>query len=169
MRITPAYEKHFPNGFFPRFRRTHALRPKSALFSYSAGKVLFTPAQEARNHHLHFEPPVKSLPMSSSTTNAAGSASQLPKRNNLSNSERAAVIHDLLADSKDGTLRHGALKATADKYNCDWRTVRLLWKMYNERKEAGVATPHQTCRRKGTAAGSASTWKNYVSDCGTFR
>ena len=75
--------------------------PKSALFSYSpAGKVLFTPAQEARNHHPQFEPPVKSLPMSSPATNAAGSASQVPKRKNLSNSERAAVIHDLLADSK---------------------------------------------------------------------
>ena len=43
------------------------------------------------------------------------------------------------------------MKATADKNNCDWRTVRLLWKSYNEQKEAGVATPHPTSRRKGNS------------------
>ena len=75
----------------------------------------------------------------------------MPKIKNMSNSEKAAVITDLFADSKDGTLRHGALEATADKYNCDWRTVRLLWKRYNEQKEAGVGAPHQTFRRKGNS------------------
>ena len=43
------------------------------------------------------------------------------------------------------------MKATADKNNCDWRTVRLLWKRYNEQKEEGVATPHPTSRRKGNS------------------
>ena len=43
------------------------------------------------------------------------------------------------------------MKATADKFNCDWRTVRLLWKRYHEQKEAGAATPHQTSRRKGNS------------------
>ena len=59
----PSHFPFCPNVFFPRFRRFRAVRPKPVLFRSPTKIGSPTPAEVARNHHPHFEPPVKSLPI----------------------------------------------------------------------------------------------------------
>lgn len=80
---------------------------------------------------------------------AAGSAPQRPKRKNLKEKEKVAVIRHLLAGSKHGVLKHGAYKEAAVKFGCHWHSIQRLWRRYEVQNQAGLAFPDLTKGRKG--------------------
>ncbi|CAB1096650.1 unnamed protein product [Ectocarpus sp. CCAP 1310/34] len=54
---------------------------------------------------------------------AAGSASQVEKRNKEESEE---VIRYLLAGSKNRVLRYGAFKEAGETFGCHWETIKRL-------------------------------------------
>eukprot|EP00904_Undaria_pinnatifida_P006756 jgi/Undpi1/320/HiC_scaffold_1.g00316.m1 len=80
---------------------------------------------------------------------AAGSASQGTKRKNFNVLEREEVIRHLLANSKDGVLRHGSYQEAAVKYGCGWETIKGVWAKHEQREAAGDPSAYIGNNRKG--------------------
>ena len=83
---------------------------------------------------------------------SAGAASaQIPKRKNLKTAERTAALHGLLSRSTNGVLRRGAAGEVAEMFGQSQRAMSDLWKNYRTQKDAGVAVPDVSCRRRRVA------------------
>ncbi|CAH0483019.1 unnamed protein product [Peronospora belbahrii] len=55
---------------------------------------------------------------------------QETKRKNLTDQERVAIVHYLLANSAAGRLKHGDMKTAATHFGVHRATIRRLWKMH---------------------------------------
>lgn len=73
----------------------------------------------------------------------------MPKRNNFNDPERDEVIRFLLAGSNNGVLRRGSYEVAAEKFECYWRTIKRLWKKYEQQLAAGVDNRHFSTGRGG--------------------
>ncbi len=72
-------------------------------------------------------------------------------RKNLKDSERRAVIHELLQGSRNGELRYGDLKRVAKMFGISWHSVSRLWRNYTTQKGQGVLDPNLGSKRKGNS------------------
>lgn len=63
---------------------------------------------------------------------AADSSADSPKekRKNLTDQQRVAIVHYLLANSAGGRLKHGDMKAAATHFGVHRATIRRLWKLH---------------------------------------
>ncbi|KAH7463037.1 hypothetical protein PRIC1_001749 [Phytophthora ramorum] len=52
------------------------------------------------------------------------------KRKNLTDQQRVAIVHYLLANSAGGRLKHGDMKAAATHFDVHRATIRRLWKLH---------------------------------------
>lgn len=72
----------------------------------------------------------------------------MSKRKNVNDWGRAAVIRHLLAGSKSGALKRGAFKAAAEEFDCEWQSIKRLWRRYDAQHQSGVAHPDLSSNRK---------------------
>ncbi len=73
------------------------------------------------------------------------------RRKNLKDSERRAVIHELLQGSRNGTLCYGDLKRVAKMFGISWHSVSRLWRNYTAQKSQGILDPNLDSKRKGNS------------------
>ncbi|CAN0449801.1 unnamed protein product, partial [Ascophyllum nodosum] len=73
------------------------------------------------------------------------------KRKNFSKEEAHAVIRWLLTHSDKGVIKHGAYTSAAEKFGCEYRTIKRLWKKYKDQNEQGVLSPELGNKRKENA------------------
>ena len=69
---------------------------------------------------------------------SAQNVAETPKRNNLNDAERRAVIAELLKDSNNGVLRKGDYSRVAELYGSNRWTIAGLWKEYQRQNAAGA-------------------------------
>ncbi|KAG6621991.1 uncharacterized protein IUM83_07374 [Phytophthora cinnamomi] len=60
----------------------------------------------------------------------SGAKSPQEKRKNLTDQQRVAIVHYLLANSAGGRLKHGDMKAAATHFGVHRATIRRLWKLH---------------------------------------
>ncbi len=81
----------------------------------------------------------------------AEAATRKVRRKNLKDSERRAVIHELLQGSRNGALRYGDLKRVAKIFGISWHSVSRLWRNYTTQKGQGILDPNLNSKRKGNS------------------
>ena len=69
---------------------------------------------------------------------SAQSVAETPKRKNLNDAERSAVIAELLKGSNNVVLRKGDYSRVAELYGSKRWTIVGLWKEYQRQKAAGA-------------------------------
>lgn len=74
---------------------------------------------------------------------------ETPKRKNLNDDERNAVIAKLLKGSNNGILRHGDILRVAEMFGRNRRTITALWKSYCAKKDAGEVPRDLHNKRRG--------------------
>ena len=80
---------------------------------------------------------------------AAGGGAEIVKRNNLTISERRAVIVELLSGNNKGVLVHGDVNRVAELFNSNRKTIAALWRAYQSQKVASVVDLDVGNKRKG--------------------
>ncbi|KAE9040231.1 hypothetical protein PR001_g4820 [Phytophthora rubi] len=86
-------------------------------------------ALEAKLPDIPLEAPPK-LPEVSMELPANDAKSPKEKRKNLTDQQRVAIVHYLLANSAGGRLKHGDMKAAATHFGVHRATIRRLWKLH---------------------------------------
>ncbi|RLN92982.1 hypothetical protein BBJ28_00012196 [Nothophytophthora sp. Chile5] len=71
------------------------------------------------------------------------------KRKNLTNQERVAIVHFLLANSAGGRLKHGDIKTAATHFGVHRATIRRLWKLHAATSNAEGLAGNVASRIKG--------------------
>ncbi|KAJ8522284.1 hypothetical protein ON010_g17717 [Phytophthora cinnamomi] len=67
----------------------------------------------------------------------SGAKSPQEKRKNLTDQQRVAIVHYLLANSAGGRLKHGDMKAAATHFGVHRATIRRLWKLHTASGTSG--------------------------------
>ncbi|CAN0029583.1 unnamed protein product [Pylaiella littoralis] len=80
---------------------------------------------------------------------SAQSVPETPKRKNLNDAERSAVIVELHKGSNNGVLRKGDFTRVALLFGTNRWTIAGLWKEYGRQKDAGVVSPDLHNKRRG--------------------
>ena len=75
--------------------------------------------------------------------------SRKEKRKNLTDQQRAAIVHYLLANSAAGRLKHGDIKAASIHFNVHRATIRRLWKLYMDSSVTDGLAGNVASRIKG--------------------
>ncbi|KAG2774478.1 hypothetical protein JG687_00005147 [Phytophthora cactorum] len=89
------------------------------------------------------EIPVETLAVESSAK------SPKEKRKNLSDQQRVAIVHYLLANSAGGRLKHGDMKAAATHFGVHRATIRRLWKLHTASSTTDGLAGNVASRIKG--------------------
>uniref|UniRef100_A0AAV1V7F3 DUF7769 domain-containing protein n=1 Tax=Peronospora matthiolae TaxID=2874970 RepID=A0AAV1V7F3_9STRA len=75
--------------------------------------------------------------------------SLIGKRKNLTDQQRVAIVHYLLANSAAGCLKHGDIKAAAIHFGVHRATIRRLWKLYMDSNATESLVGNVASRIKG--------------------
>ncbi|ETK96095.1 hypothetical protein F441_01097 [Phytophthora nicotianae CJ01A1] len=89
------------------------------------------------------EIPVETLAVESSAK------SPIDKRKNLTDQQRVAIVHYLLANSAGGRLKHGDMKAAATYFGVHRATIRRLWKLHTASSTTDGLAGNVASRIKG--------------------
>jgi hypothetical protein len=71
------------------------------------------------------------------------------KRKNLTDQQRVAIVHYLLANSAGGRLKHGDMKAAATHFGVHRATIRRLWKLHSSSEPTDGLAGNVASRIKG--------------------
>eukprot|EP00644_Phytophthora_capsici_P006719 jgi/Phyca11/541899/estExt2_Genewise1Plus.C_PHYCAscaffold_80088 len=71
------------------------------------------------------------------------------KRKNLTDQQRVAIVHYLLANSAGGRLKHGDMKAAATHFGVHRATIRRLWKLHTASSTTDGLAGNVASRIKG--------------------
>ncbi|KAK1941842.1 hypothetical protein P3T76_006906 [Phytophthora citrophthora] len=91
------------------------------------------------------EPMAESLPGVETTTDKP----LKEKRKNLTDQQRVAIVHYLLANSAGGRLKHGDMKAAATHFGVHRATIRRLWKLHTASSTTDGLAGNVASRIKG--------------------
>ncbi|CAM9281708.1 unnamed protein product [Ascophyllum nodosum] len=72
---------------------------------------------------------------------SAQSIAETPKKKNLNDAERSAVIAELLKGSNNGVLQKGDYNRVTELSGTNRWTIAALWKEYGRQKAAGAVCP----------------------------
>ncbi|CAI5735249.1 unnamed protein product [Hyaloperonospora brassicae] len=99
-----------------------------------------------------FVTPIATIPMERSEDardTVLLAESMTGKRKNLTDQQRAAIVHYLLANSAAGRLKHGDIKAAAIHFGVHRATIRRLWKLYMDSSVTDGLAGNVASRIKG--------------------
>ncbi|KAI9905337.1 hypothetical protein PsorP6_013952 [Peronosclerospora sorghi] len=102
---------------------------------------------------MSFESPIMHMPLPVKDEEkivANGSSDTLKKnRKNLTDQQRVAIVHYLLANSAAGRLKHGDMKAAATHFGVHRATIRRLWKLHTASSTTDSLANNVASRIKG--------------------
>ncbi|POM66880.1 hypothetical protein PHPALM_17189 [Phytophthora palmivora] len=140
--------------------------PVTMEASLQATMVTETPLVGLSMTEMHVLAPTKLPEMSLETsTKLAEVAMEMPvgeltdmsvkspkeKRKNLTDLQRVAIVHYLLANSAGGRLKHGDMKAAATHFGVHRATIRRLWKLHTSSSTIDGLAGNVASRIKGNS------------------